>query len=180
MNLLAGYGSDDDDENTCEVQQTAAPSLNSEGNDNRTIKSSTIDVERKQTAKPKKKFDIGYLPPAIMAALARGDSAADSDDDDFPVATAYVQTSVNGSKDNGSDFSSPLLSMLPAPKQQNDKPAVAPLYKDVNRPAAEQPKPKPTFNFSYVQQTVKSTSSNVDVDVHKVNTVSNPTDSLAD
>jgi hypothetical protein len=173
MNLLAGYGSDDDDDDDeipCEVQQITTRPLNSEVNGKITQLSKADGVERK-SAKPKRKLDIGYLPPEILAALARGDSAVDSDDDDFPVA-ANAPTS---SKSNDSDFTSPLLSILPAPKQQNDKSAALPLYKGINcskepEGGTTAPKTKPTFNFSYVEQTAKSTDGDVGVDVHKVNT----------
>ena len=127
MDLFGGYGSDSDNESPklaakqpalvqakqlSQVMQTKQPTPRT--NPNVVASSSKPSAVGQQ--KKVKKLDISFLPPEIQAALARGDSTRDSDDDETgPVNVA--KTSVNKASSKPLDEAScKLLGMLPTPK----------------------------------------------------------------
>lgn len=112
MDLLGGYS--DDEEN--EEHDTASASVSASG-------SHANKPEQKiQNPKPnpsgpkqkkKKKLDISFLPENIQAALARGDTANDSDSDQEGIA---LPKPVANSEQTSMSV---LLSKLPKPKARN-------------------------------------------------------------
>lgn len=126
-------------------------------------KSSAVGQQKKV-----KKLDISFLPPEIQAALARGDSTRDSDDDDEPRPTIANKASASKTNNKPLDEAScKLLGMLPAPKghetESSDNSSgqtkiaakAAPLVstsaapKDAAAAAAKPAAPKSAFSFGY-------------------------------
>jgi len=185
MDFFSGYGSDSDNEQPSKsvsvpaaVQPKIQPSVVQQVKvqpkavipaprvASKAGSSSSGGVVQKKV----KKLDISFLPAEIQAALARGDSTRDSDDDEAGPVTSTTQTKVSKSANKPVDAaSSLLLGMLPAPKvYETDKPApssssggntkapAAPLVPNAatKGPPAVKPTPaaaahKSTFSFGY-------------------------------
>lgn len=147
MDFVDGYGSDSDDGNGAKVTSQPVVAV--------AIKAPPA------VAKKVKRLDITFLPPEIQAALARGDSTKDSDDEDDGIAR--FSGSFKASAQPITDASSALLGMLPAPKgKDTDALANKPVMK--TRPAgipasvksaageegpAKTSAPKSAFSFGY-------------------------------
>lgn len=83
MSLVAAYGSDSEDEGGAavpEVVKAPAPAIVKPNGSQAMPSAASTGMKRK---KPKKaKVLVSILPPEIQAALARGASLGDSDDED--------------------------------------------------------------------------------------------------
>jgi hypothetical protein len=154
--MFAGYGSDSEGE--VAVKQVVA------------VKTETAPASAPAPVQRNvKRLDISFLPPEIQAALTRGDSTRDSDDDE-PVSTAKTSSSRSASRatDSAGDTKSKLLSMLPAPKVREEDNSMKPKQtnptnsdstKTSNPPAASTaPKSKFVFGFSSTETTRKAVS----------------------
>jgi hypothetical protein len=109
MDLIAGYGSDsEEDVNVAPAKPQTAPVS--------TVPRKPVPVAHPTKTKTKV-FDISFLPPEIQAALARGDTAGDSDDDDagLPTASRTSTGSAEVKRVPMGANSCKLLTMLPAP-----------------------------------------------------------------
>jgi hypothetical protein len=172
MNLLSGYGSGSDDdageEQTFEIKVPVkiVP----------VVASKPVIRNDNNGGKKVKKLDISFLPPEIAAALARGNTY-DSDDDDMYSKPSTQKVSKPANTSN--DFSSQLLSLLPAPKENNPK-DLTPSYFPTSVPVQKEPtqatESKPKFNFAYTQQTTTTTSlkASTDTSAPIIETASKP------
>lgn len=183
MDLFGGYGSDSDNEGPVvvakqpalvqakpppQIVQTRQPLLRT----NPTVvapsssKTSVIGQQKKV-----KKLDISFLPPEIQAALARGDSTRDSDDDEPGPINVTKSSSVNKASGKPLDEAScKLLGMLPAPKGHDVEstgsssgavttiPVVPPSVATKETTTTAKPAaPKSSFSFGYCStETVRS------------------------
>lgn len=149
MNFVGGYGSDSDGDVAASVVApvhkvpTPAPLLNNK----------PAAVQRKV-----KRLDISFLPPEIQAALARGDSTNDSDDDVESSGTRSHSAGVpklSADSGNGNDNKSKLLGMLPAPKAKEEPKLVSTEKKETvpatanSKAAVEGAAPKSAFVFGF-------------------------------
>lgn len=116
MDLVGGYGSGSDDE--CEVK-----SVNKSFPEAASVKVAPSVISNAPQLLPQKKIkklDITFLPPEIQAALARGDSTRDSDDEDDINVSHSATTKTNNQPAAENPLSSLLLGMLPAPKSKEE------------------------------------------------------------
>lgn len=128
MDLFGGYGSDSDSDSPKEdIHQSVSTQPKPQaqayskqpavfrGVTSAAASSSSTSSTAVGQQKKVKRLDISFLPPEIQAALARGDSTRDSDDDEpGPVIQkSNVSKSINKPLD---ETSCKLLGMLPAPK----------------------------------------------------------------
>jgi len=152
MDLFGGYGSDSDNESpnivakqpalvqakpppqVVQTKQPVVPRTNQNVVASSSSKPSAIGQQKKV-----KKLDISFLPPEIQAALARGDSTRDSDDDE-PGPVIVTKSSVNKANSKPLDEAScKLLGMLPAPKSYDVESTGSSLGAGANSAAATAP-----------------------------------------
>jgi hypothetical protein len=79
MSLVAGYGSDSEEEGAAPVP-VSRPAVVAPPKP--TLSGLAAGTNQKKRKKPKKTLMLSILPPEIQAALARGASLGDSDDED--------------------------------------------------------------------------------------------------
>lgn len=114
MNLVGGYGSDSDDDGApaAQPQHKLPTQRDASGASSQSTGGQNVQQQRRV-----KRLDISILPPEIQAALARGDSSRDSDDEEV---TSIVRKAAT-SKDAGvTSQQCPLLGILPAPKSKEE------------------------------------------------------------
>lgn len=174
MDFVGGYGSDSDTENAVIVQPKPTPTSSTSKLSNQTqpklknqtqLKNVNSNNGSSQTAGQRKvkRLDISILPPEIQAALARGDSIRDSDDEDEPKIN---NVSNKPSEHNKTETKSKLLGMLPPPKSKEDiiiqpPSKVVSASEDSNTGVTTEtsaPKSKFVFGFSSTETSRSSTS----------------------
>jgi hypothetical protein len=153
--MFAGYGSDSEEEEVAashvEVVKKVPPAP----------APAAAPVQRKV-----KRLDISFLPPEIQAALTRGDSTRDSDDDEGESTSKASSRGVARPADAAGDTKSKLLGMLPAPKVREESNDMRPKQSNpansdsssATKPkeAAPAPKSKFVFGFSSTETTRKA------------------------
>ncbi len=150
MDLLSGYDSSSD-------QEEVVANI---------VTKHVVDVPNKSDNKlqtpvvKKKRTDISYLPPEILAALARGDSNNDSDgDDDY---APLIRKTVYRNSGETNDTKCALLSMLPVPKQGTyvESVSTTDAFNKVQPKVEAFTQPiKSGFNFAYTSTSSSSSSS---------------------
>lgn len=148
MNLVDGYGSDSEGETissevACVPKEALPPS----------------NTHQQPVRRKVKRLDISFLPTEIQAALTRGDSTNDSDDEGVGLGVQSLRSvskDIPGGSNSGSK--SKLLGMLPAPKSKDDtKPTEVPVKPIVNH-TDEQPASKSSFVFGFTSTSTSRTA----------------------
>ncbi len=164
MNLLAGYDSEDN-----EAEENAAVPVQLEVSQSRVVPIATLasssSTSRHVRPINKKKFDMSVLPPDIVAALTRGDSTFDSDEENDSVPSHSKITKVDKkSEPSPNDFSSLLLKLLPAPKEKSTNSTSVNSFTSVtdikpnDQPVATNSIKQSPFNFTFTAVSTSTAS----------------------
>jgi hypothetical protein len=140
MNLVGGYGSDSESD---VPSGPAAPNP------------APLETKKPQqvAARKIKRLDISFLPPEIQAALTRGDSTNDSDDEGIGAGVSLNKQTSASSASNDTGTKSKLLGLLPAPKTKEEQRLESTRLKSAAVERSDQQTssaaPKSSFVFGY-------------------------------